>query len=116
MAASAQRSLTRASASLKEFLAPRVDHLWAPARIVAKFQGRWRDKSGNVGIHRHECEMVLDRKDLSGPQYRTVRVLKNEGGPPTNARSAPTAMGVSWKYLRDQIERGDIVVIEEVTK
>lgn len=110
-AASAERSLANAKAGLKEFLSPKVDHLWAPARIIGKFEGHWHGKSGTSGIHRHECEMVLDSKDLSGPQYRTVRVLKDEGAPPTNARSAPHTMGVSWIYLQEQIQGGKIVVL-----
>jgi hypothetical protein len=111
-AASAERALANAKAGLKEFLAPKVDHLWAPARIIAKFEGHWHGKSGN-GIHRHECEMILDHKDLSGPQYRTVRVLKDEGAPPTNARSAPDSMGVSWLYIQEQINCGQIVVLAD---
>ncbi len=111
-AASAERALMNAKAGLKEFLSPKVDHLWAPARIIGKFEGHWHGKSGN-GIHRWECEMVLDRKDLSGPQYRTVRVLKDEGAPPTNARSAPDSMGVSWLYLQEQIDRGQIVALAD---
>jgi hypothetical protein len=55
--------------------------------------------------------MVLDHKDLSGPSYRTVRVLKDEGGPPANARSAPDRMGVAWFAIADQIRRGHIVVL-----
>ena len=57
--------------------------------------------------------MVLDHKDLSGPSYRTVRVLKDEGAPPTNARSAPDVMGVAWFAIADQIKRGQIVVLGE---
>lgn len=110
--ASAERSLANANAALKEFLSPKVDHLWAPVRIIGKFEGHWHGKSG-AGIHRHECEMILDRKDLSGPYYRTVRVLKDEGAPPTNARSAPDTMGVSWHYIKEQIKRGQIVVLGE---
>lgn len=110
--ASAERALANANAMRAEFLAPKVDHLWAPARIIAKFEGRWRGPSG-TGIHRHECEMVLDHKDLSGPRYCTVRVLKDEGAPPTNARSAPTSMGVAWFAVKEQIERGQIVVLGE---
>lgn len=108
--AAAERSLANVQAALKEFLAPKVDHLWAPARIIGKFEGHWHGVSGK-GIHRHECEMVLDRKDLSGPHYRTVRVLKDEDAPPTNARSAPDSMGVAWFALVDQIQRGKIIVL-----
>lgn len=110
-AASAERALANANAMRDEFLAPKVGHLWAPTRIIAKFEGHWHGQTGS-GVHRHECEMVLDHKDLSGPSYRTVRVLKDEGGPPTNARSAPDVMGVSWLYLGEQIERGQILVVE----
>jgi hypothetical protein len=110
--ASAERAIGNAEAGLREFLAPKVDHLWAPSRIVATFEARWHGRTGD-GIHRHECEMVLDRKDLSGPQYRTVRVLKDEGAPPTNARSAPDSMGVAWFAITDQIQRGQIAVIGE---
>ena len=111
-ASSAERALANAKAGLKEFLSPKVDHLWAPTRIIGKFEGHWHGKSG-AGIHRHECEMVLDSKELSGPHYRTVRVLKNEGAPPTNARSAPDSMGVSWLYIGEQIKRGQIIVLAD---
>lgn len=110
-AASAQRALANAEARRKEFLAPKVDLLWAPLRIISKGEGRWHGPSGS-GVHRYECEMVLDYKDLSGPQYRTVRVLKDEGGPPTNARKPHDMMGVAWWAIASQIERGDIVVLE----
>lgn len=109
-AASAERSLANASALRAEFLAPKVGHLWAPVRIIAKFKHLWRGP-GVSGFHVHECEMVLDRKDLSGPHYLTVRVLKDEDGPPTNARSAPDSMGVAWFAITEQIERGQIVVL-----
>jgi hypothetical protein len=111
-AASAERSLDNAKAQRAEFLAPKVDHLWAPARIIYKTEGHWSGPSG-TGIHRWECEMVLDHKDLSGPSYRTVRVLKDEGGPPTNARSAPDVMGVAWFAIAEQIKRGQIVVLAD---
>lgn len=111
-ATSAERSLANASAMRDEFLAPKVGHLWAPVRIIAKFEGHWHGRSGS-GVHRHECEMVLDHKDLSGPSYRTVRVLKDEGGPPTNAHSAPDVMGVAWFAIAEQIKRGQIVVLGE---
>lgn len=110
--ASAERSLANAKASLKEFLSPKVDHLWAPARIISKSKQLWSGP-GVSGFHIHECEMVLESKELSGARYRTVRVLKDEGGPPTNARSAPTAMGVSWSYIHEQIECGQIVVLAD---
>lgn len=110
--AAAERALANAKALRAEFLAPKVDHLWAPARIIYKTEGRWSGPSGS-GVHRWECEMVLDEKDLSGPSYRTVRVLKDAGGPPTNAHSAPDSMGVAWFAITDQIKRGDIIVLDE---
>jgi len=109
---SAERSLTNAKAQLAEFLSPKVDHLWAPARIIAKFKHLWSGP-GVSGFHVHECEMVLDRKDLSGPQYRTVRVLKDEGAPPVNPRSAPHAMGVAWFAIADQIKRDAFIVLAD---
>ena len=109
--ASAQRSLGNAEARRTEFLAPKVDRLWAPVRIISKGEGHWHGPSGS-GVHRYECEMVLDYKDLSGPQYRTVRVLKDEGGPPTNARKPHDTMGVAWWAITGQIERGGIVVLD----
>ena len=111
-AASAERSLANAKAQLAEFLGPKVDHLWAPVRIIAKFKNLWSGP-GVSGFHVHECEMVLDRKDLSGPQYRTVRVLKDEGAPPVNPRSAPHAMGVAWFAIADQIKHDAIVVLAD---
>jgi hypothetical protein len=109
--AAAERAIARAKQARDAIVDPHVANLWAPARIVATFEGHWHGKSG-AGIHRHECEMVLDHKDLSGPNYRTVRVLKDEGGPPTNARSAPDIMGVAWYAIAEQIERGKIVVLD----
>jgi hypothetical protein len=108
--AAAERAIARATEAREAFVEPRVGHLWAPARIIGKFEGHWHGVSGN-GIHRHECEMVLDHKALSGPHYRTVRVLKDEGAPPTNARSAPDSMGVAWFAIAEQIKRGQIVVV-----
>jgi hypothetical protein len=109
--AAAERAVARAEEARAAFVLPHVDHLWAPTRIVAKFESHWGGP-GVAGVHLQECEMVLDHKDLSGPSYRTARVLKDEGGPPTNPRSAPDIMGVAWFAIREQIERGKIVVIE----
>jgi len=53
------------------------------------------------------------RTDISGPQYRTTRVLKDEGGPPTGARGAPGLLGVAWFAVRDHIDRGVLVVLDE---
>lgn len=108
--AAAERAITRAKEARDALLVPAVGHLWAPARIIATFERHWHGKSG-TGIHHQTCEMVLDHKDLSGPQYRTVRVLKDEGAPPTNARSAPDVMGVAWSALADQIKCGRIVLL-----
>ena len=110
--AAAERAITRAKQFREAFVQPRVGQLWAPARIVGKFEHPWHGPSG-TGLHYQECEMVLDHKDLSGPSYRTVRVLKDEGGPPTNARSAPNGMGVAWFAIAEQIKRGKIVVLGE---
>lgn len=110
--AAAERAMTRAREARDAIVDPHVGHLWAPARIIGTFEGHWRGPSGS-GIHRQACEMVLDRKDLSGPIYRTVRVLKDEGGPPTNAHHAPDTMGVAWFAIGDQIQRGQIVVLDE---
>jgi len=110
--AAAKRAIARATGARDALLAPVIGHLWAPARIIATFEADWHGKAG-AGVHRHACEMVLDHKDLSGPQYRTVRVLKDEGGPPTNARSAPDAMGVAWFAIEAQIRCGQIVVLDE---
>jgi hypothetical protein len=109
--AAAERAVARTKAAREAFVEPRVAHLTAPARIIGKFESRWSGPDV-AGIHRQECEMVLDHKDISGPQYRTVRVLKDEGGPPTNARSAPSLMGVAWFALWEQIKIGKIVVLE----
>jgi hypothetical protein len=110
--AAADCALARAREARDTIVAPHVSHLRAPARIIGTFEGHWRGPSGS-GIHRQACEMVLDHKDLSGPIYRTVRVLKDEGGPPTNAHSAPDTMGVAWFAIADQIQRGKIVVLDE---
>lgn len=108
--AAAERAIMRAKETRDALVRPQVGHLWAPARIIGKFEGRW----GGSGRHFQECEMVLDHKDLSGPQYRTVRVLLDAGGPPTNAHSAPDAMGVAWFALAEQIKRGQIVVLATI--
>ncbi len=111
--AAAERAVTRAKQFREAFMIPRVGHLWAPERIVARFESHWSGP-GVTGAHRQECEMVLDHKDLSGPQYRTIRVLRDEGGPPVNARLAPHEMGVAWFAIADQIKRGKIVVLDEM--
>lgn len=113
--AAADRAIARAEKVRDAFLEPRVGHLWAPGRIVAKFKHLWSGP-GVSGFHVHECEMVLDHKDISGPSYRTVRVLKDEGAPPTNARSAPDSMGVAWFAIAEQIRRGQIIVVTEASE
>jgi len=104
--ATAERAIARHTEARKAFVEPRVGPLWAPARIIARFSARWSGPSG-VGMHHHECEMVLDHKDISGPSYRTVRVLRDEGGPPTNARGAPDTMGVAWFAVADLTVLGE---------
>lgn len=106
----ATHAIAQATGVRDALLAPAVGHLWAPARIIAKLERPWRGRSG-TGIHRHVCEMVLDHKDLPGPEYRTVRVLIDEGGPPARARLAPDKMGIAWSALADQIRCGRIVVL-----
>ena len=106
----AERAMVRAKQFREAFVGPRVKHLWAPARIISKFESHWSGP-GVAGIHHQECEMVLDHKDLSGPSYRTVRVLRDEGAPPTNARDAPDRMGVAWFALADQIKCGKYIVV-----
>ena len=108
--AAAERAIARARAARDALVNPHVSHLWAPARIIGKSEGHWSGP-GVSGIHHQECEMVLDHKDLSGPEYRTVRVLRDEGGPPLNARNPPDTMGVAWFALADQIRSGKIVVL-----
>jgi len=103
--------MARAREARDAIVEPHVSRLWAPARIVATFASPWRGPSSS-GIHRQQCEMVLDHKDLSGPSYRTVRVLKDEGGPPTFARHAPDRMGVAWFAIADQVRSGQIVVLD----
>jgi hypothetical protein len=110
--ASAQRRMESARADRAAIIAPHVDHLHAPVRILCTFESRWSGP-GVVGNHLQVCEMVLDHKELSGPEYRTVRVLRDEGGPPTIARTAPDSMGVAWFALNEQIARGKIVVLDE---
>ena len=108
--AAAERAVTRAKQFREAFVGPWIGPLWAPTRIIATFEGHWHGRSGS-GVHLQECEMILDYKDLSGPSYRTVRVLKDEGGPPTDARSAPDVMGVAWFAIGEQIKRRQIVVL-----
>jgi hypothetical protein len=109
--AAAKRAIVRAKQFRDTFVNPRVGHLWAPERIISKFEQRWSGPDVS-GVHLQECEMILDHKDLSGPNYRTVRVLRDEGGPPTISRAAPDRMGVAWFALEDQIKRGQIVVLK----
>jgi hypothetical protein len=109
---SAGRSVARAREARDAFLAPRVNHLAAPARIIYRCAAPWSGPSGS-GVHCHEVEMMLDHKDVSGPEYRIVRVLKDEGGPPTNARGAPSIVGVAWFAIADHVKTGKIVVIDE---
>lgn len=108
--AAAERAVARHTAARKALVDPHVGHLWAPERIIAKSEGHWHGPSG-TGIHYQECEMVLDHKDLSGPSYRTVRVVKDVGGPPTNARTPFHGMGVAWFAIKEQIQRGKIIVL-----
>lgn len=108
----AERAIARAREARDVIVAPHVSHLWAPMRVICKFEGHWHGPSG-AGIHRQECEMILDHKDLSGPSFRTVRVLRDDGGPPTGARSAPSIMGVAWFAIANEIQRGKIVVLGE---
>jgi hypothetical protein len=112
--AAAERAINKASTAHDAFVYPRVAHLRAsaPQRVIARFEGRWRGTSGH-GAHVQVCEMVLDHLDLSGPSYRTVRVVSDVGGPPTGARSAPDVMGVAWFAIADQIARGHMTPIDE---
>jgi hypothetical protein len=94
----------------------RIDHLVRtneptmepPARIQYTTKQPWRG-DGMTGWHIHVVEMKLDRIDPSGPHYVTTKVISDEGGPPKNPRSAPTAMGVAWFALPDQIRDGHII-------
>lgn len=108
----AERSLNRAKALRAAFLGPKVDHRWAPERIIHKTDAPWYGKARR-GVHRHECEMILDHKDLAGPQYHTVRVLVDDGGPPTDARHAPSSMGVAWYAIDSRIKSGTIVILDD---
>lgn len=112
--AAAERAIARAKDAREAIVGPVVAHLWAPDRIIASFEGHWTGKAGS-GVHRQTCEMVLDHRDISGPSYRTVRIIKDEGAPPTNPRPAPSTMGVAWHAIDDQIKRGKIVVLEETS-
>lgn len=114
--AAAERAINKASAAYDAFVYPRVARLRAsaPQRIIAQFEGRWRGPSG-PGIHMQVCEMVLECLELHGPQYRTVRVVSDVGGPPTCARSAPDNMGVAWFAIADQIASGRMKIIDEET-
>ncbi len=110
--ASAQRAIARAQDAMAAIENPKISHLWAPRRIRYTSASPWRGPTGQ-GMHRYEIEMVLDHKNISGPQYRKVRVISESGAPPTGSREAPEVMGTAWHALQDSIDRGDIVVIEE---
>lgn len=115
--ASAERRIARARADRATLVAPHVDPLWAPTRILCTFKAHWNGKDDTgahvAGKHVHVCEMILDHKDFPGPEYRTVRVLRDEGAPSKNPRQAPHTMGVAWFALQEQIDRGKIVVLDE---
>lgn len=109
--AAAERALARHTAARDTLLDPYVWEFDAPRRIVVHFESPWSGPSGS-GIHRHACDMVLDYKDLSGPRYRTVCVISDVNGPPTNARKGPDSMGIAWGALAGDIATGRIVVLE----
>ena len=111
--AAADRAIARATAARDALIKPYVDPRWAPSRIIYKSDAYWTGPAGGWGKHHQECEMVLDHKDLSGPTYRTVRVLKDEGAPPTNARPPFQIVGVAWHAIRPQIDRGHLIVLDE---
>lgn len=116
----AERSLGRAHAARTAFCEPLTAGLYAPTRVRATFESRWTsrpDEHGNVlgGRHVHVVEMVLNYRCISGPQYRAVRVISDEGGPPApHARPAPTTSGVAWSAVRDLIASGRYVVLDGV--
>jgi len=111
--ATAERRIAKARAAADAFAAPFLANLpTAPLRILATFKGAWSGPNGTNGMHVQVCEMVLDRCEISGPKYQTVRVISDEGGPATTwARKAPSSMGVAWFAIGDQIARGDIKVL-----
>ena len=110
---SADRAIARHTEARDAFVQPRVAHLYAPAMIEASWDSPWR--SGEVrGVHHQACLMVLDHLEISGPLYKTVKVLADYGGPPATAafkpQGAPTAMGIAWFAVREHIATGKIKV------
>lgn len=102
-----RQALVVASGILDRFPAP-------PARIEMITKQPWHG-NGLRGVHVHRVEMVLDYVDLFGPQYKTVNVLEDSGGPPATApffpRKAPDRMGMAWFAVPEQLKRGDIKVL-----
>lgn len=109
----AKRAHERACEARARFCEPLTAGLYAPTRVRATFEHRWFSHPV-VGQHVFVVEMVLDRRDISGPQYRTVRVISEVGAPPTGARSAPTCSGIAWFAVRDVISSGRYIVLDEV--
>lgn len=112
----AEAALDRAKERKRRFVEPLVAHLWAPKKIRAVFESRWGGggmRPGPYGVHVQTCDMVLDEVDINGPQYRTVAVVSDVGGPPTNARKPPHIMGVAWFAVADQIKRGAMIPLDE---
>lgn len=112
--ATAERARARAEAARDAFVAPRVSGLGdLPKRILYRTAQPWSGPSGH-GVHHHEVEMVFDYADISGPHYRTVRVLKDEGGPPTGARGACTGFGIAWFAIGEFATSSDYTILPEV--
>lgn len=86
--------------------------LKAPALIEFTTRAPWTAKDGTNGVHVCVVVMKLDREEASGPQYVRTEVLRDEDAPPASFRaSPPTAMGVAWFALNDQIANGQIKVL-----
>jgi hypothetical protein len=83
-----------------------------PKRIQYTTRSPWTDReTGKTWWHVQVVEMRLDHETPTGPQYVTTKVIADTGAPPRNPRSAPTAMGVAWFALQEQIDRGYIIPI-----
>lgn len=112
----AQKALDRARDRKRAFVEPLCAHLWAPKKVRAVFESRWGGgpyRDGGYKAHVQTCDMVLDEVDISGPQYRTVAVVSDVGGPPTGARKPPDLMGIAWFAVGDMIKSGRMVVLPD---
>lgn len=102
----------RATAALTAFTVQLGIFPTPPQRIRYITEARWT-YGATHGTHRHDIEMVLDHLDVSGPEYRTVRVIGETGAPPQNPRPACDIMGIAWFAIPDAIREGRLIPLTD---